>query len=254
VRDLDVTHPRTPVSCDNPAYRPSGYRSTCRLPDNIRVSAENPSEISRMRISDADRDRAASVLSHALAEGRLTPQEHSERLDGIFAAKTQADITPLISDLPNAAALAHPGGTLVQPGYSGAIATTRRRARLVAILGGISRKGAWQVPASISAVTVLAGGDLDFRDAVLPSGEIRLRATCVLAGLDIIVPPEMRVIDGAWAIMGGIEVPPETEESRQPSAPVLRLSGVTIMGGVSVRRKPRDIDPPQAHGQLTSGS
>lgn len=185
-----------------------------------------------MRISDADRDRAASVLSHALAEGRLTPQEHSDRLDAIFAAKTQADITPLISDLPNAAALAYPG-------YSGAVATSRKRARLVAILGAITRKGAWQVPEKMSAVTVLAGGDLDFREALLPPGEIRLRATCVLAGLDIVVPPEMRVIDDAWALMGGIEVPPETEESRQPNAPVLRLSGVTIMGGVSVRRKPR---------------
>ena len=179
------------------------------------------------------------MLSNALAEGRLTPQEHSERLDAIFAAKTQADITPLISDLPNAAALAHPGGTLARPGYSGAAATSRKRARLVAILGAVTRKGAWQVPPSMSAVTVLAGGDLDFRDALLPAGEIRLRATCVLAGLDVTVPPEMRVIDDAWAIMGGIEVPPETEESKQPNAPVLRLSGVTIMGGVSIRRKPR---------------
>jgi hypothetical protein len=191
-----------------------------------------------MRISDADRDRAASVLSHALAEGRLTADEHSERLDAIFAAKTQADITPLISDLPNAAALVHAGGALVQPG-SGIVATAGKRTRLVALMGAFSRKGVWQVPQAMSAVTVLAGGDLDFRAAVLPPGEIRLKVTCVMAGLDIVVPPEMRVIDGAWAIMGGIEVPPETPESNRADAPVLHLTGITIMGGVSVRRKPR---------------
>ena len=172
------------------------------------------------------------MLSHALAEGRLTPQEHSERLDAVFAAKTQADITPLISDLPNAAALA-------RTGQSGAIAAKGKRTRLVALMGAVIRKGAWPVPENLSATTVMAGGELDFRYAVLPEGEIRLRATCVLAGLEIIVPPEMRVIDSAWAFMGGIEVPPDTDESRQPNAPVLRLSGVTIMGGVSVRRKPR---------------
>ena len=187
------------------------------------------------------------MLSHALAEGRLTPQEHSERLDAIFAAKTEADITPLISDLPNAAALA-------QTGEPGAISVKGKRTRLVALIGAFSRKGVWQVPQAMSAVTVMAGGDLDFRAAVLPPGEIRLRVACVMAGLDIVVPPEMRVIDSAWAIMGGIEVPPETPESKRADAPVLHLSGVTIMGGVSIRRKPRDIDPPQERGRLTAGS
>jgi len=227
-----MAHERTPVTCDNLTSGPNRLPPDRRLPDNIRVTPENPSEISRMRISDADRDRAASVLSNALAEGRLTPQEHADRLDAIFAAKTQADITPLISDLPNTAALVRPG--------AGEVATRGRRTRLLALMGGIVRKGAWHVPRDMSAITVLAGGELDFREAVLPPGEVRLRATCVLAGIEITVPPEMRVIDGAWAIMGGIEVPPDTEESKRPDAPVLRLSGVTIMGGVSVRRRPRD--------------
>ena len=206
-----------------------------------------------MRISDADRDQAASVLSHALAEGRLTPQEHSERLDGIFAAKTQADITPLISDLPNAAALAHASGTLVQPG-SGAVAATGKRTRMMAFFGAIIRKGAWRVPQDMTAITVFAGGELDFRGAVLPSGEIRLRARCVLAGLEVIVPPEMHVIDSSWAFMGGIEVPPDSTESTNPNAPVLHLSGVTILGGVSVRRKPREVDSSQQRGQLSAGT
>ena len=55
---------------------------------------------SRLRASDADRDRAASVLNEALAEGRLTAEEHSERLDSIYAAKTQADLVPVLEDLP----------------------------------------------------------------------------------------------------------------------------------------------------------
>lgn len=183
------------------------------------------------------------MLSHALAEGRLTPQEHSERLDAIFAAKTQADITPLISDLPNVAALA-------RAGQAGTVATRGKRTRLVALMGAVIRKGAWPVPENLSATTVLAGGELDFRYAVLPPGEIRLRATCVLAGLEVVVPPEMRVVDSAWAFMGGIEVPPDTQESLRSDAPVLHLTGFTIMGGVSIRRKPRDIGPRAEPPQL----
>ena len=55
-------------------------------------------EISRLRASDADRDRAASVINNAMAEGRLTAEEHSDRLDAIYAAKTHADIVPLLDD------------------------------------------------------------------------------------------------------------------------------------------------------------
>ncbi len=198
-----------------------------------------------MRISDADRDRAASVLSNALAEGRLTPDEHAQRLDAIFAAKTQADITPLISDIPNAGALASVGGT-------GSVARRGKRTRLVALFGAVYRRGAWQVPQEMSAVTIFAGGQLDFRDALLPPGEIKLRVICALGGLEIIVPPNMRVVDSAWAVMGGIEVPPDISQPANPDAPVLHLSGFTIMGGVSIRRKPRDVEPPGERGQLTT--
>ncbi len=195
-----------------------------------------------MRISDADRDKVASVLSDALAEGRLTPEEHSERLDAIYAAKIHAEIAPIVSDLPGAgAALATTTASpLAYPGDTGAIATRGKRAKMVAFFSGVRRRGAWQVPPDMQAVTVFGGIDLDFRQAVLPPGEIRFRATCVLGGVEIIVPPEMRVIDDGWAIMGGIEVPPATPESNAPGAPVLRLTGVTILGGVAVRRRPRD--------------
>ncbi|MGH3155380.1 MAG: DUF1707 SHOCT-like domain-containing protein, partial [Streptosporangiaceae bacterium] len=55
---------------------------------------------SRLRASDADREQAADVLNAALAEGRLTVNEHSERLDAIYQAKTQAELVPLLDDLP----------------------------------------------------------------------------------------------------------------------------------------------------------
>ena len=101
MRHLDMAHDVPPQSA---TIQRTWFRLSSRLPDNSRVSPENPNDISRMRISDADRDRAASVLSNALAEGRLTPAEHSERLDAIYAAKVQADIAPVVSDLPGASA------------------------------------------------------------------------------------------------------------------------------------------------------
>lgn len=54
-----------------------------------------------LRIGDADRDRAAGDLGDHFAEGRLTADEHAERLDAVWTARTQADLAPIFEDLPS---------------------------------------------------------------------------------------------------------------------------------------------------------
>ena len=53
-----------------------------------------------IRLSDADRDRAAAELSEHYAQGRLDAEEHAERLDAIWTARTGADLAPIFEDLP----------------------------------------------------------------------------------------------------------------------------------------------------------
>ena len=194
-----------------------------------------------MRISDADRDRAASVLGAALAEGRLSADEHAERLDAVYVSKTRAEILPLVSDLPGAAAaLQGPGGEIESGGSSGSLDQTGEPARMVALFSNTSRRGLWRVPAALAAVSLFGHIDLDLRDAVLPGKEVRIRAVCVFGDMMMTVPPEMHVIDNGWALLGGREFPPDSEESASPNAPVLRVSGVSILGLATVRRKNRE--------------
>jgi hypothetical protein len=54
----------------------------------------------KIRASDEDRDRTASLLREHHAVGRLTPEEFSERLDKVYEAKTVGDLDELMSDLP----------------------------------------------------------------------------------------------------------------------------------------------------------
>jgi hypothetical protein len=54
----------------------------------------------RIRASDEDRDRAASLLREHHAVGRLTPEEFSERLDKVYEAKTVGQLDELLADLP----------------------------------------------------------------------------------------------------------------------------------------------------------
>lgn len=59
------------------------------------------------RASDADRERAIDVLEAAFAEGQLTMEEHSERVQRGYRSRTYAELAELSADLP-----AGPLGTL----------------------------------------------------------------------------------------------------------------------------------------------
>jgi hypothetical protein len=56
--------------------------------------------MSELLASDADRDWVAERLRGAAGEGRLTPAELEERLEGAFSARTEAELEPLVADLP----------------------------------------------------------------------------------------------------------------------------------------------------------
>jgi uncharacterized protein DUF1707 len=53
-----------------------------------------------IRIGDAERTAAARELGEHFAQGRLTADEHQERLDRVMSARTASELTPLFTDLP----------------------------------------------------------------------------------------------------------------------------------------------------------
>jgi hypothetical protein len=50
--------------------------------------------------SDADRDTAVGLLNAAWAEGRLTADEHDQRLSAAYGARTWQQLGQLTADLP----------------------------------------------------------------------------------------------------------------------------------------------------------
>jgi len=53
-----------------------------------------------IRIGDAERDQAVSVLGDHFAAGRLNREELDERIDQAMQAKFSTDLRPLFADLP----------------------------------------------------------------------------------------------------------------------------------------------------------
>jgi hypothetical protein len=126
-----------------------------------------------LRASDADRDRVIALLAEAAADGRLTPDEHAERVGLAYQARTLGELAPLTTDLVTATA---------QP-----IRLDGRRP-VTGILGRDSREGRWVVPASLPVVAVFGEVELDLRDAIFASGRTIIFATVVGATLHLIVP------------------------------------------------------------------
>jgi Domain of unknown function (DUF1707) len=64
------------------------------------VSSDEQPAAPALRASDAERERAATLLREHTAAGRLEPEELAERLDAAYGARTVAELDALLADLP----------------------------------------------------------------------------------------------------------------------------------------------------------
>ena len=189
-----------------------------------------PADRGVMRVSDADRDRAAEVLREAAAQGRLSMDELDERLELAYAAKTYADLAPITRDLPQQGPA--PGTTVPASRIGG----TPRNKFSIAIMSGARRMGSWVLPRSYVAVAVMGGVELDLREARFSEPEVTLHAYALMGSIEITVPEDIEVDVSGLAFMGGFDH--HASGTGVPGAPRLRIIGFAMMGGVDVRRKP----------------
>jgi hypothetical protein len=186
-----------------------------------------------LRASDADRDRVATVLSTAYAEGRLTREEHDERIDQLMAAKTFDELIPITRDLVIVGTPSRVPAT--QPTSRFTIDTTGQNPepdRMIAIFGGATRKGRWRVRKNIQSLTLFGGTDLDLREAIFEAPVVEISGFWCFGGLDIKVPEGIEVRDQTAGIFGGTDVRDIGDPA--PGAPTLVIKGVSLFGGVSV--------------------
>lgn len=197
------------------------------------MDARDPSQL---RISDADRHRVSEVLREAAGEGRIDLEELEERLEAAYAARTYADLVPITRDLPAGATGRLPERAAdAVPVYAAGASHTEERH--LAILSGLGRTGVWTVPARLTVHCFMGGAQLDLRRAQFAASEVVITVNALMGGADITVNPSTRVVVEGTGIMGGYTGPSEPEEP-DPDAPVVRIRGVAVMGGVSVTRRP----------------
>lgn len=219
------------------------------VPDPLKKPYADPAEAD-LRASDADRERVAEALREAYAEGRLTAEEHGERVDAVYAAKTLSELVPLTRDLPShhatqqsmptaaavPGAVARPGP---RPGQS-ALPSRSEPESMVAIFGGAERKGRFRAGRMLKAVAVFGGVEIDLTEAVFDAPELVIHCTAVFGGVEIKVPDHVTLRGGGAGIFGGFDV--KQQESPDPHGPVVTIKGAAVFGGVEAkRRKPSKL-------------
>ena len=165
--------------------------------------------------SDADRDAAASELAEAVAAGRLSLAEHDTRLDTLFAARTQDQVSAVTADLP------------ALPVRRSGLYRAVDQHRCVVIGGSARRVGRFPIGRFCTVTAAFAGVDLDLRAAVPSQEEITLTVWSLAARVSVIVPARWRVTNQVF-VAGRSQAMVDREGS--PGEPLLRLRG-TCLGG-----------------------
>lgn len=214
-----------PRPSERPASRPSAQPASRAFAD--------PAE-GDLRASDADRERVAEALRDAYAEGRLDAEEHAQRLDAAYAAKTVGELVPLTRDLP-AHDQVHPRSAAPAPVEEPAPVSASNE--IVAIFGGSIRKGRFRTGRHLRARAIFGGITIDLTEAVFDAPELVIEANCIFGGVEVKVPDNVSLHGGGAGIFGGFDV--REEEGTDPNGPVVTIRGKAIFGGVSASRRRR---------------
>jgi uncharacterized protein DUF1707/cell wall-active antibiotic response 4TMS protein YvqF len=195
-----------------------------------------PSRVTELRASDADRDRIADILRDALAEGRLTADEHAERVEGVLNAKTVGELEVFIQDLPaaherSASSAYTPAPSRPIPGTEPAEAD----ANLVAVFSSARRRGRWRAGRRLHAYAVFGSVEIDLSEAVFEYQQVVIKAVSVFGDVQIRVPENVSLRGTGGGVLGNFEV--DTLDSAESDAPVVYVDGWAVLGNVEARPK-----------------
>jgi len=192
--------------------------------------------VPELRASDADRDRIADILREALAEGRLTADEHAERVEGVLAAKTVAELEVFIRDLPAAHRHRAAPAFAAAPNRPtlGAIPADPDD-NVVAIFSSAVRKGRWRAGRRIHAFAIFGTVEIDLSEALFEYQQVVVKALSVFGNVEIRVPENVSLRGTGGGVLGNFEVAPL--DSADPEAPVVYVDGWAVLGNVEARPK-----------------
>ncbi|MEU1037594.1 DUF1707 domain-containing protein [Streptomyces sp. NPDC005907] len=189
-----------------------------------------------LRCSDADRDGITDILRDALAEGRLTPDEHAERVEGVLSARTVGELDVFVRDLPAAHRRRAAPAWAPAPNRptEGAIPVDADE-NVVAVFSTAVRKGRWRAGRRMHAYAIFGSVEIDLSEAVFEYQQVVIKAISVFGNVEVRVPENVSLRGSGGGVLGNFEV--ATLDAEDPDAPVIYVDGMAVLGNVEARAK-----------------
>jgi hypothetical protein len=164
------------------------------------------------------------MLAEALADGRLSHEEYSERMPLALAARTLGDLAPLTTDLaaPEHQPVQLDGG---QP--------------VTALFTAADRRGRWVVPATVTCVAAFGEVVLDFTEAILQDRHVVVTVYAVFGRVRLIVPAGVEVVMSGNNILGRQRGGTTKRVPTSSDVPVIEVRGHVAASEVLARTPPR---------------
>ncbi len=164
------------------------------------------------------------MLGEALADGRLSHEEYSERMPAALAARTLGDLAGLTGDL------APPELQPVQ------LDTGQQ---VTAVFGNAARRGRWVVPGALSCVAAFGDVVLDMREALLTDRHVVLTVYALFGRVRLVVPAGVEVVLNGTEILGRQRGGTARRVPTSSEVPVIEVRGYLAASEVLARTPPR---------------
>ena len=178
------------------------------------------------------RQKTIDVLCESFARDEMDVEEFEQRLELVDRADSMVQLRAILADLPSATLPVT--SVALAPRPTPPPESIPGHSVVVGVLGGGGRAGAWVAARNNWAVSVLGACKVDLREAQLGPGVTEVRVLGILGGVDVLVPPDVRVECSGIGILGGFGHDGALASNQDPDAPVIRVSGLAILGGVGV--------------------
>jgi hypothetical protein len=192
------------------------------------------------------RERTVQALCHHFAHDRLTIDELDVRLATAQQASSVESLHQLLVGLPEVTRLPArmgEGQVSARPAFAEPARVVREE-RIAALMSERKRTGRWTVPERLRVVAVMSDVKLDLTEAELgPYTEID--ASAWMSQVRVLVPRGVRLECTGGAVMGSFTERWENDVSLPSDAPVVRVTGLSVMAEVTVKVAAPKTLPPQ---------
>lgn len=164
------------------------------------------------------------MLGEALADGRISHEEHSERMPAALSARTLGDLAGLTTDLapPERQPVQVDGG---QP--------------VTALFGNAERTGRWVVPPTLTCVATFGEAVLDLREALLQDRHVVVNVYALFGRVRLVVPAGVEVVLNGTEILGTQRGATARRVPTSSDVPVVEVRGYVAASQILVRTPPR---------------